>query len=276
MRPSSCPSRACCSGFSSSPSACPSTSARWPPTCPRSPATSSSLMALKAAALFALCLLFGIGRATAIRAALLSQFGEFGFVLFSAALAAGLIGPGLFAVVIAGIAISMLATPPMARLEAIGWRRASRRPPRRRSWRTPPRRRCRSAPGCGGRLRRVGASSATCWGGAALPRLRPRPRSGPRRPGARPQRPLGRHAQLRPAARRPGEAAALVVTFGRARRGAPADRRRQAAFPGIAIHARARDLGSRHALLAAGVKGAVPEVAEASLSMGNSTKPSNT
>ncbi|WP_316979486.1 cation:proton antiporter domain-containing protein [Shumkonia mesophila] len=228
------------------------------------------LMAVKAAALFGLCLLFGIGRATAMRTALLlSQFGEFGFVLFSAALAAGLIGQGLFAVVIAGIAISMLATPPLARLGDALAARFKQAAPAPGDVSAPA---AQERPVVIAGYGRVGRVICHMLTKAELPYLAydldaELVRQGRAR-GHNVHWGDMRNFDLLRAARL-GEAAALVVTLAE-----PNEARRliaavRAAFPGIAIHARARDLGSRHALLAAGVRGAVPEVAEASLSMGS-------
>ena len=70
------------------------------------------IMLLKIVVLLLLSLFFGHTKSNAIRIAfLLSQSGEFGFVLFGAALTLGVIGSQLFAVGIAVISITMLLTP---------------------------------------------------------------------------------------------------------------------------------------------------------------------
>ena len=70
------------------------------------------ILVLKAVILFALMLLFGASKSNAIKVAfLLNQSGEFGFVLFGAAKALGLIDDQFFVVGIGVISISMLATP---------------------------------------------------------------------------------------------------------------------------------------------------------------------
>jgi len=70
------------------------------------------ILVLKALILFGLMLLFGASKSNAIKVAfLLNQSGEFGFVLFGAAKAIGLIDDGLFVVGIGVISISMLVTP---------------------------------------------------------------------------------------------------------------------------------------------------------------------
>lgn len=70
------------------------------------------ILVLKALILFGLMLLFGASKSNATKVAfLLNQSGEFGFVLFGAAKAIGLIDDGLFVVGIGVISISMLVTP---------------------------------------------------------------------------------------------------------------------------------------------------------------------
>ncbi|MEB3282684.1 MAG: monovalent cation:proton antiporter-2 (CPA2) family protein [Lyngbya sp.] len=71
-----------------------------------------ALMLVKAIILFGLCLAFRFSRFTAVRVAtLLPQNGEFGFVLFSAAVATGLISDEAFSWLIVIIVISMVTTP---------------------------------------------------------------------------------------------------------------------------------------------------------------------
>jgi glutathione-regulated potassium-efflux system protein KefB len=70
------------------------------------------IMLFKIVVLFFLALAFGHSRSNAFRISfLLAQSGEFGFVLFSAALALGVIDTEVFAVGIAVISITMLLTP---------------------------------------------------------------------------------------------------------------------------------------------------------------------
>jgi len=70
------------------------------------------IMLIKIVVLFFLALLFGHTRSNAFRISfLLSQSGEFGFVLFGAALTLGVIDSQLFAVGIAVISITLLLTP---------------------------------------------------------------------------------------------------------------------------------------------------------------------
>jgi len=75
------------------------------------------LMTIKAVLLFGLSRLFGISRTAALRVAfLLPQSGEFGFVLFGAAVTTGLMTPYGFAGAVLLISMSMVATPLLARL----------------------------------------------------------------------------------------------------------------------------------------------------------------
>ncbi len=75
------------------------------------------IMAIKVAVLLGLGWAFGLPRATAVRVAfLLPQCGEFGFVLFGAATATGLIGNFLFAVLLLFISLSMILTPLIAQM----------------------------------------------------------------------------------------------------------------------------------------------------------------
>ncbi|WP_263832602.1 monovalent cation:proton antiporter-2 (CPA2) family protein [Sulfurospirillum oryzae] len=70
------------------------------------------ILVLKAVVIFGLMLAFGASKSNAIRLAfLLNQSGEFGFVLFGAAKALGIIDDQLFVVGIGVISISMLVTP---------------------------------------------------------------------------------------------------------------------------------------------------------------------
>jgi len=72
------------------------------------------ILILKTGIIFALVLAFGASKSTAIKLAfLLNQSGEFGFVLFGAAKALGIIDDQLFVVGIGVISISMLVTPVM-------------------------------------------------------------------------------------------------------------------------------------------------------------------
>ena len=71
-----------------------------------------ALIAVKALILYAACRVFGSAHAEALRvAAVLPQHGEFGFVLFSAAVAAGLLDTETSSLLVACVTLSMALTP---------------------------------------------------------------------------------------------------------------------------------------------------------------------
>ncbi len=76
----------------------------------------TALLSLKVVTLLILGLLFGLGRVVAIRTSfILCQCGEFGFVLFGAAFAGGLLTDGEFGLALMLVAVTMIVTPLMAR-----------------------------------------------------------------------------------------------------------------------------------------------------------------
>jgi glutathione-regulated potassium-efflux system protein KefB len=78
-----------------------------------------AILLIKIAVLFVLCIVFGTGRNAAVRIAfMLSQGGEFGFVVFGAAKALRIIDNATFVTCIAIISVTMLLTPLLARLGA--------------------------------------------------------------------------------------------------------------------------------------------------------------
>jgi glutathione-regulated potassium-efflux system protein KefB len=77
----------------------------------------ATLILLKGTLLFGLCRLFGLATAPAVRTSLLmTQGGEFGFVLFGEAVASGAMGAWLHTTALLVISISMMATPLLARV----------------------------------------------------------------------------------------------------------------------------------------------------------------
>ena len=71
-----------------------------------------ALLAIKAAIIYAACRAFGSDHAEALQvAAVLPQHGEFGFVLFSAAVAAGLLDGATSSLLVACVTLSMAVTP---------------------------------------------------------------------------------------------------------------------------------------------------------------------
>ena len=76
-----------------------------------------AIISIKIVVLYGLCLCFGTGRSTAVRVAfMLSQGGEFGFVVFGAAKAIGVIDDLVFVMAVAVISLTMLLTPLLARI----------------------------------------------------------------------------------------------------------------------------------------------------------------
>jgi glutathione-regulated potassium-efflux system ancillary protein KefC len=76
-----------------------------------------AIIAIKVAVLYLLCLCFGTGRSIALKVSfLLSQGGEFGFVLFGAAKALGIIDDFVFVMGAAVISLTMLLTPMLVKL----------------------------------------------------------------------------------------------------------------------------------------------------------------
>ncbi|MCB1933155.1 MAG: cation:proton antiporter [Candidatus Accumulibacter sp.] len=88
-----------------------------------------AIIAIKVGVLYLLCLAFGTGRSIALRVSfLLSQGGEFGFVLFAAAKALGLIDDLVFVMAVAIISLTMLLTPMLVKLGNHLARRAAEAP----------------------------------------------------------------------------------------------------------------------------------------------------
>ncbi|MCQ4162105.1 monovalent cation:proton antiporter-2 (CPA2) family protein [Roseomonas sp. GC11] len=86
-----------------------------------------ALVLLKGLATYALSRAFRHPPATALRAGmLLSQGGEFGFVLYATAAAAGVMQPALASLLVALVTLSMAVTPPLLRLAPVILRRCGR------------------------------------------------------------------------------------------------------------------------------------------------------
>ena len=76
-----------------------------------------AIISIKVAVLYVLCIIFGTGRSTAWRVAfMLSQGGEFAFVVFGAAKALGVIDDLVFVMAVAVISLTMLLTPVLVKL----------------------------------------------------------------------------------------------------------------------------------------------------------------
>ena len=226
------------------------------------------IITVKAVILFALCMLFGTSRATAVRTALLlPQCGEFGFVLFGAAAAAGVISNTAFVYLILFISISMLITPPLARLaERIAGGLAAPPPPDK----AVPRETLNKHVIVAG-FGRVGRVVCLLLKKSEIPYvafdLDPQRIALGRKEG----HPIyfgdvGNADVL--AAAGVGRAAGVVISVDDERTTERVVSTIRTLYPSVAVHARARDLRMRDELLAQGVTRAIPDAAEASLVLG--------
>lgn len=79
----------------------------------------AAIILIKVIVLFCLCMIFGTGKATAVKVAfLLAQGGEFGFVVFGAAKAIGVVDDETFITAIGVISVTMLLAPILTKLGA--------------------------------------------------------------------------------------------------------------------------------------------------------------
>ncbi|MDF1587365.1 cation:proton antiporter domain-containing protein [Marinimicrococcus flavescens] len=227
----------------------------------------AALILVKVAVLLLLGRLFRLDWASALRTALLlAQGGEFGFVLFGAALAAGLFSSELHAIGILVISVSMMLTPFLAHT---GERLAARLVPRASSPAGPGHELERHIVIAG--FGRVGDTVARMLEAAELPYLAIDLDGQRVADGIR----AGRHVAYGNAsdprlleAAGVGRAAAVVVTLD-----SPADAERVVStvrtfHPQVRVVARSRDLAARDRMLRAGVSEAVPETVEMSLALG--------
>ena len=233
-----------------------------------------AVLVLKAAVLFGLGLAFGLGRETAVRVALLlPQCGEFGFVLFGAALAAGLLTDQTFNYLVLIISVSMVATPSLVKLSDWAAKRLAQKPEGPVDWiEQPGRQRDRHVVVAG--YGRVGRTVCLMLERSGIPYVAFD--SDPRRValGKREHHAVhyGDVAQVEVLdAAGVGRAAAIVVTVN----DAVAAERLVAAirnfYPDVLIQARANNLRSRDELLAHGVSVAIPDAEEAALQLGQVT-----
>ena len=231
----------------------------------------AALVACKVGLMLALGRAFRLSLPAAVRTAfLLGQGGEFGFVLFGAAGAAGLLGETERAMVLLAIAVSMAATPLLVRLGDALAERVERREGLAASGRE-------AAPAGGERhvivagYGRVGRIVCLLLEKCDVPfrafdRDPERVELGQRDGRAVSFGHLVDAASL--AAAGIGRAAAVVVTFGEA---AQCERLVAAVrhfHPEVPLHVRVRDLAARRRLLADGASSAVPEATEGSLRLG--------
>ncbi|RIK96316.1 MAG: portal protein [Proteobacteria bacterium] len=231
----------------------------------------TALFAAKIAILLGLGLAFGLSRAAAIRTGfLLGQGGEFGFVLFAAAGAAGVVGPTERAMVLVSIAVSMAATPLLARAGEALARRVEHRE-RVRGAADPLAARHRARPVIVAGYGRVGRLVCLLLEKCDVPFFAvdrdPERVAVGRRDGRDVHFvSLGDAASL--AAAGVDRAAAVVVTFDDFAQTERLVAALREFHPEIPLHVRARDLATRDRLLADGATAAVPEAVEGSLHLG--------
>ncbi len=232
--------------------------------------TVSVFLVLKVVALSMLCLLFGLGRAASLRTGfILCQCGEFGFVLFGAAFAGGLLSEGEFALALMLVTVTMIVTPLMARVgDALAERFGSEPTPSGAA----------EAPGEG--LERHVVVAGYGRGGSIICLMLEnrgipfiafdfdmqrvalgRQRGHPVHFGNITNPLILQRAGLT-------DALALVVTLEDAYRAEHVITNVHLLYPSVSIYTRARDFEAGQALLAKGVSRFVPEVAESGIRLG--------
>lgn len=230
-----------------------------------------ALLVVKAAILFALCLAFRMSRPAAAHVSLmLPQAGEFGFVLFGAAAAAGLLSEAQYGHLILIISISMAATPLLAKA---GDRLAEALTPPGAADQQP------STEWAAGMDRhvvvagfgRVGRVVCLMLKRAGIPYLAfdrdPRRVELGRREGLDVHYGDVSNVHVLSAAGA-GRAATLVVTVNEVAVAEKVVSTMRSSYPDVPIQARALDLGGRDQLLRLGVNWATPDTTEASLLLG--------
>ncbi|MCG8509194.1 MAG: cation:proton antiporter [Rhodospirillales bacterium] len=229
------------------------------------------VLVIKIAVLFGLSMAFGLSRPTALRVAfLLPQCGEFGFVLFGAAVAAGIIDGAGFSFAILVISLTMVATPLLANLGD----RLARRAEGAADTDAPPFAAAEMdadkhvvIAGYG----RVGQVIALMLERAAIPYLAFDTDSKAVAKGRAAGHAVEFGDMTDPgvqAAAGVDRAAAVVVSFG-GRHGVEQVVTALRNFhPDVPVHVRVHDLAERHAMHELGVADAVPETVESSLALG--------
>jgi glutathione-regulated potassium-efflux system protein KefB len=229
-----------------------------------------AVLAIKAAVLFGLCLAFRYSKPAAARISLmLPQSGEFGFVLFGAAAAAGLLTDAQFGHLILIVSISMAATPLLAKA---GDRLAAKLSPQAPAeapsteWAAGMDRHVVVA-GFG----RVGRVVCLMLARAGIPYVAfdrdPRRVDLGRREGLEVHYGDASNVHVLSAAGA-GRAAAVVVTVNEVHVAEKVVSTVRSSYPDVPIQARALDLRGRDELLRLGVTWATPDTTEASLLLG--------
>ncbi len=232
----------------------------------------SAIIAIKLGVLLGLLLLFGFERPLAVKVAfLLVQGGEFGFVLFGAAHALGVIDNATFALSVGVISTSMLLTPLLVKLgDRLSASLARRVPVSEGPY--------RFSEGMEGEARvviagygRVGHTVATLLQGSSVPYIAFDNNTAHVAEGQADGRPVyyGDISDPKLMARAHLErVVAVVLTIDRPQAMLKAVTLLRSSYPHLKIIARARDLMAVSALLEAGATGAYPEALEASLRLG--------
>ena len=229
-----------------------------------------ALLLLKVSTVYVLGLVFGLGRSVAVRTAfILSQCGEFGFVLFGAAYAAGLLSAEQFAVALSLITVTMIVTPLTTRLGDMLADRLETAPSAGPSAEpeTVELKRHVVVAGFG----RGGRVISLMLEKSGIPYLAFDTDPGRVSLGKREGRNV-RFGDMTDAhvldASGIGDAAALVVTLYDMHQTEKLVSTVRNFYPGIPVYARVRNLAVRDRLLARGVSHAMPEAAEGSLQLG--------
>lgn len=229
-----------------------------------------ALLMLKVLTLIVLGLIFGLGRSVAVRTAfILSQCGEFGFVLFGAAHAAGLLSAEQFAVALSLITVTMIVTPLVTKLGDMLADRLEAAPSARASAETAnvdlKRHVVVAGYGRGGRVISLMLEKS------GIPYVAFDTDPGRVSLGKRESRNVRFGDMTDPHVLDTsgiGDAAALVVTLYDMHQTEKLVSNARNFYPGVSVYARVRNLAIRDRLLARGVSHAMPEAAEGSLQLG--------
>ena len=230
-----------------------------------------ALLSVKSALTCGLCLLFRLPGDVALRVGpLLSQGGEFGFVLVGSAMVTGLVDPALGQIVLALIALSMAATPAMDWLGGRLSRLAAPKPTLRMET-------LHEEAGAIGEhiiiagFGRVGQTVARVLGACGVPYIALDLDHARVAHGRAAGLPLyygdaSRVDVLEAAGIE--RARAAVITIDRAREASHAVAALHQRMPGLPIYVRSHDMSHAHELEGQGAAAVVPETVEASLQLG--------
>jgi glutathione-regulated potassium-efflux system ancillary protein KefC len=230
------------------------------------------MLAIKLLVLLLIALAFGLPRGTATRVAfLLSQSGEFGFVLFGSAKVLGVIDDATFVIAVSVISVSMLLTPLLVRVGDLLAKHLERRPVAAFNFEYPA-----TSAGPGRRVviagyGRVGHTVATLLEANNIPFIAFDTNPAHVERGEQDGRAvyfgdIG-DADLLEAAQ-VEKAALVILTIDHGPTALRAVSHIRAAYPKVPVIARARDLQACGSLIRAGATLAYPEAIESSLRLG--------